>query len=203
MVIVLTKVNIRSSNPAGETDQSDDDDTEDELRQFYIPDSQLSDIESDIEDFIDDRPEEDLSEHSGASEDEELEEEGIEYDSDRGSENNGSEDESESVNNETNQNETENDNEIKPNSSNDNDDDDDEDEVITSPRKKAKLNVLRDDDTSESSSDEASRISLSSDDETTHSQPGSPIPSHVAAATKEHTDENKFGVYLLPKIDSV
>lgn len=196
VIIVLTKVDIRRGNPAGETDESDDGNSDDELKQYYIWDEkeQEFEIESDIDDFIDDRPEEELCYNTDV-EDEQQEEEGMEYDSDPGESSESSSEDDATENQPENDNNNENtstpSNNINNKDDDDEDDESDDDIRYVSPSKKAKLDVLDSSESSESGSDSEDEQRMPS------------TSTIVAAINEDVKDVNKFGVYLLPKIDSV
>lgn len=168
-MIVLTKVDIRVNNPAGETDQSDDSD--EDFGQFYDVhdyDHDSIDFESDIEDFIDDRPEEELiADSADDGEYEGVEEEGIEYDSDTSIE---------SVSNDNeNDEESQNESEAIDNGSSDNSVSDSDDVThYVSPRKA--INRFSDDESS--SDDEESNATTVDDKSETKSKNDENVEEH-------------------------
>ncbi|XP_055326600.1 uncharacterized protein LOC129580314 [Sitodiplosis mosellana] len=215
-VIVLTKVDISCTNNPGEMEDSDED-SENELMQVYINESDLElldDDDDDIDEFIDDRPENELSENSDDSGEEDKE-----YDSDlqNGNDSEGeSEDESEPENGPDSNNGNGEENES-------NSDSDSDDEPIQSPRKKSKVDIFKEDSSSESSNEgndndrpscnsdsltessnvenEADNVGDSTDPRGLNSFPGTSWmeKSNGKSVQKKHV--NKFAVFLLPKID--
>lgn len=208
-------MDIRANNREGETDESDDD-TENDFAPFYHVED-VEDISESDDEFIDDRPESQLTEESDNAEDEQTEDK--EYDSDPEDENqeSGNEDKSDSEPESINENESDIENEsenLNGNKRNILDDGEDDEEIIKSPNKKAKLNVIRD-DTSESSDEEGiqgrndEQRTLPSEQwgESSSSQDASTsTPSPIESTSKngitngQQKDVNTFGVYFTPKI---
>lgn len=182
-IIVLTKVDITSTNEPGETDDSDDD-SRDELWQIYKDESDLEldyddemfDDLLDEEDFIDDRPESELSEHSdnSASRSEDDKEQDLEYDSESEAEDNAGESASESQgqNDDETDNEdgtmeserqnagesdTENESERKNGNNNEQESDSDDEPIHVSPRKKPRVDLFKEDSSDSSNDDDVRR----------------------------------------------